>query len=186
LHSNTSKRRISEATKRTIASSRRARSTCSWRSGTSGRYAPRCWLRRGKPIAFLAVDFDPLARGYVASLSRPGGNVTGIFVRQLQLAAKRTEIARAAFPRATVVGIAFDTVSPEQRDAAAEAARKFGLEPRLIEVKGGQDYGRAFGAMDNARGQPIILPAGPIFMRDRVAIAQALLERRSPSTAAFR
>src|SRR5512133_3380643 len=35
----------------------------------------------GRPIAFLAVDFDPLARGYVASLSRPGGNVTGIFVR---------------------------------------------------------------------------------------------------------
>src|SRR6266511_741091 len=63
----------------------------------------------GKPIAFLAVDFDPLARGYVASLSRPGGNVTGIFVRQLELAAKRIEIAREAFPRATVVGIAFDT-----------------------------------------------------------------------------
>jgi putative ABC transport system substrate-binding protein len=140
----------------------------------------------GRPIAFLAVDFDPLARGYVASLSRPGGNVTGIFVRQVELAAKRIEIAREAFPRAIVVGIAFDTVSPEQRDAAAEAARKFGLEPRLIEVKGGQDYGRAFGAMDNARGQPIILPAGPIFMRDRVAIAQALLERRSPSIAAFR
>src|SRR5215831_6237287 len=43
----------------------------------------------GKPIAFLAVDFDPLAKGYVTNLSRPGGNVTGIFVRQLELAAKR-------------------------------------------------------------------------------------------------
>jgi putative ABC transport system substrate-binding protein len=38
----------------------------------------------GRPIAFLAVDFDPLAKGYVASLSHPGGNVTGIFVRQLE------------------------------------------------------------------------------------------------------
>jgi putative ABC transport system substrate-binding protein len=140
----------------------------------------------GRPIAFLAVDFDPLARGYVASLSRPGGNVTGIFVRQLELAAKRIEIAREAFPRATVVGIAFDKVSPEQRDAAAEAARKLGLEPRMIEVKGEQDYGRAFGAMDDASGQPIILPAGPTFLRDRAAIAQALLERRIPSIAAFR
>jgi putative tryptophan/tyrosine transport system substrate-binding protein len=36
----------------------------------------------GRPIAFLAIDFDPLAKGYVANLSRPGGNVTGIFVRQ--------------------------------------------------------------------------------------------------------
>jgi putative ABC transport system substrate-binding protein len=138
----------------------------------------------GKPIAFLAVDFDPLARGYVASLSRPGGNVTGIFVRQVELAAKRVEIARQAFPQATVIGIAFDTVSPEQRDAAAEAARKLGLEPRMVEVKG--DYADAFAAMDDARGQPIILPASPIFLRDRAAIAQALLERGIPSVAAFR
>ena len=115
----------------------------------------------------------------MASLSRPGGNVTGIFVRQLELAAKRVEIAREAFPRATIVGIAFDRVSPEQRDAAAEAARKLGLEPRMIEVKGEQDYGGVFDAMDDARGQPVILPSGPIFLRDRAAIAQALLEPHS-------
>ena len=140
----------------------------------------------GKPIAFLAVDFDPLAKGYVTSLSHPGGNVTGIFVRQVELAAKRVEITREAFPRATLVGIAFDTVSREQGEAAAEAARKLGLEPRIVEVKGEQGYGRAFGAMDDAPGQPIILPAGPMFLRDRAVIAQALLERRIPSITAFR
>src|SRR6266567_3601574 len=140
----------------------------------------------GKPIAFLAVDFDPLAKGYVANLSHPGGNVTGIFVREIELAAKRVEIAREAFPRATLVGIAFDALSHEQGDAAAEAARKLGLEPRMVEVKGEHGYAGAFGAMDNARGQPIILPAGGMFLRDRAAIAQALLERRLPSVAAFR
>src|SRR5260221_3148659 len=140
----------------------------------------------GKPIVLLAIDFDPVARGYVASLSRPGGSATGIFVRQLELAAKRVEIAREAFPRATVLGIAFDTISREQRDAAAEAARKLGLEPRMIEVKGQQDYGGAFSAMDDARGQPIILPASPMFFRDREAIARALLERRIPPIPAFR
>ena len=140
----------------------------------------------GRPIAFLAIDFDPLAKGYVASLSQPGGNVTGIFVRQLELAAKRVEIAREAFPSVKVVGIAFDTVSREQRDAAAEAARKLGLEPRMIEMKGQHGYGGAFDAMHDARGQPIILPAGPMFFRDREAIAQALRERRIPSIAAFR
>ena len=140
----------------------------------------------GKPIAFLAIDFDPQAKGYVASLSRPGGNVTGLFVRQIELAAKRVEIVREAFPRASALGIVFDTTSGEQRDAAAEAARKFALEPRMIEVRGEEDYAGAFAAMDDARGQPIILPAGAIFLRDRAAIAQALLERRIPSIAAFR
>jgi ABC-type uncharacterized transport system substrate-binding protein len=140
----------------------------------------------GRPIAFLAVDFDPLARGYVTNLSRPGGNVTGIFVRQLELAAKRVEIAREAFPSATVVGIAFDRTSSEQGEAASEGARRLGLEARLIELKGEQDYAGVFAAMDDVRGQPIILPASPIFLRDRVSIAQALLERRIPSIAAFR
>jgi len=140
----------------------------------------------GAPIAFLAIDFDPLAKGYVASLSRPGGNVTGIFVRQLELAAKRVEIAREVFPTATVVGIAFDTVSREQRDAAADAARKLGFEPHPIEVKGPTDYGAAFSAMDRLRGQPIVLPAGPMFLRDREGIAHLLLERHIPSVAAFR
>ena len=91
--------------------------------------------------------------------------MTGIFVREIELAAKRVEIAREAFPRATLVGIAFDTLTHEQGDAG---------------------YGGAFGAMDDARGQPIILPAGPMFFRDRAAIAQALLERRIPSVAASR
>src|SRR5262249_36173372 len=147
---------------------------------------PALWAAEDKPIVLLAIDFDPVIRGYVASLSRPGGSVTGIFVRQVELAAKRMEIAREAFPRATVVGIAFDTISSEQRDAAAKAARKLALAPRLIAVKGEQGYGRAFGAIDAAPGHPIILPAGPMFFRDREAIAQALLERRIPSIAAFR
>jgi putative ABC transport system substrate-binding protein len=140
----------------------------------------------GRPIAFLAIDFDPLAKGYVASLARPGGNITGIFVRQLELAAKRVEIAREVFPSATVAGIAFDTVSVEQRDAAAAAARKLNLQPRLIEVKGQRNYGAAFEVMADAPGQPIILPAGPMFLRDREEIAHVLLEHRTPSIAAFR
>jgi putative ABC transport system substrate-binding protein len=84
------------------------------------------------------------------------------------------------------VGIAFDATSREQRDAAAEAARNLGLEPRTIEVKGDQGYAGAFAAMDAARGQPIILPAGPMFLRDRAAIGQELLARRIPAVAAFR
>src|SRR5262249_8841093 len=62
-----------------------------------------------------------------------------------------------------------------------EAARKLGLNPRMIEVKGERGYASAFGAMDDARGQPLVLPAGPRFFRGRAAIAQALLEHPVPS-----
>src|SRR6516162_5452985 len=133
----------------------------------------------GRPIAFLAVEFDPLAKGYVASLSHPGGNVTGILVRQLELAAKRVEIAREAFPSANVVGIAFDTVSREQRDAAAEAARKLGLEPRLIEVKGEEGYG-SFSAMNDAAANRSFC------RRARYSCATARPSRKHCSSAAFR
>ena len=107
-------------------------------------------------------------------------------MRQLELAAKRVEIAREVFPSATVVGILFDTTSLEQRDAAVAAARKLGLEPRMIEVKGERNYGAALDAMGDAHGQPIIVPAGPMFLRDREEIAQALVAHRAPSIAAFR
>jgi hypothetical protein len=46
----------------------------------------------------LAINFDPIARGYVSSLARPGGNVTGTFFRQLELAQKQLERLTQAFP----------------------------------------------------------------------------------------
>ena len=138
-------------------------------------------------IAFLAIDFDPLAAGDVASLARPGGNITGILVRQIELAAKRIEILREAMPRAHRVGLAWDAASREQADSAAEAARMLGFEPRLIEVTGSPpDYSAAFHQMRDAPGEPVVIPASPIFLRDRTAVAQVLSAQRIPSISAFR
>jgi putative ABC transport system substrate-binding protein len=139
------------------------------------------------PIAFLAIDFDLLAAGDVASLARPGGNITGILVQQIELAAKRIEILREAMPRARRVGLAWDAASREQADSAAQAAWMLGLEPRLIEVGGSSpDYPAAFRQMRDAPGEPVVIPASPIFLRDRAAVAQALSGQRIPSISAFR
>ena len=139
------------------------------------------------PIVMLAIDFDPFEKGYVASLARPGGNVTGLFVRQLELAAKRVELAREALPKAHVLGLWWDATSRGQAEAAATAARSLGFEPRLIEVTGQPpDYAAALGHMADAPGEPIMIGAGGVFYRDRAAIMPLLLARRTPGISAFR
>src|SRR5947207_6724249 len=53
------------------------------------------------PIVMAAYDYDPVALGYVAGLPRPGGQVTGVFLRQIELTAKRVELLREALPELT-------------------------------------------------------------------------------------
>jgi putative tryptophan/tyrosine transport system substrate-binding protein len=139
------------------------------------------------PIVFIALDFDPVEKGYVASLSRPGSNITGVFVSQLELAGKRIELLREAFPRAQRVGLFWDAASREQAVAAAAASVKLGFEPRLLELIGEPpNYAAALIPMDDAPSDPIMIPASPLFLRDRVTIARTLLERHTPSICAFR
>ncbi len=139
------------------------------------------------PIVFIAIDFDPVENGYVASLSHPGSNMTGIFVSQLELAGKRIELLREAFPKARRVGLLWDTASREQAVAAEAVAGKLGFEPRLLELIGHPpNYAAALMPMDESPGEPIMIPASPLFLRDRATIVRLLLERRTPSICAFR
>jgi putative tryptophan/tyrosine transport system substrate-binding protein len=139
------------------------------------------------PIVFIAVDFDPLEKGYVASLSRPGGNMTGLFVSQLELAGKRIELLREAFPKARRLGLLWDAASHDQAVAAEAVAGKLGFEPRLLELIGQPpNYAAALMPMDQSPGEPIVIPASPLFLRDRAIIAELLLERGTPSIGAFR
>src|SRR6516225_7851115 len=126
-----------------------------------------------------------MAKGYVASLARPGGNVTGIVVQQMELAAKRIELLREVLPDARRIGLVSDALSSDQIDTAAEAARSLGFVPLLVELTGpGPDYAAALRRMGDA--QAVVIPAGPLFMRDRVAIAEALTQAGIPSICAFR
>jgi putative tryptophan/tyrosine transport system substrate-binding protein len=139
------------------------------------------------PIVFLAIDFDPVEKGYVASLARPGGNITGILVHPLELAAKRIELVRESLPQARHLGLIWDASSRDQVEAAAVAAKSLNFEPRTIEVTGQPpDFAAAFEQMADVPGEPIVIPSGPIFLRDRTTIGRLLLERRIPSICAFR
>ncbi len=139
------------------------------------------------PVIFIALDFDPVEKGYVTSLARPGNNSTGIFVSQLELAGKRIELLREALPQARRVGLLWDATSQEQAEAAVVAAKKLGFGPRLLEVLGEPpNYPAALAAMDNSPSEPVMIPASPLALRDRAIIARLLLERRTPSICAFR
>jgi putative tryptophan/tyrosine transport system substrate-binding protein len=137
-------------------------------------------------IVFFAFDYDPFEKGYVASLARPGGNSTGIFVRQIELAVKRVELAREALRDAHPLALLWDLRSRDQAAAAAAAASKFGFEPRLVEASGQPpDYAGALALIADTQGAFILIPASPQFYRDRVALFSLLLERRVPSIGAL-
>ena len=69
------------------------------------------------PIVMVAFDYDPLALGYIRTLARPGGNVTGVFVQQIEQAVKRLELIREAFPNARVATVLWDKLSFDHWEA---------------------------------------------------------------------
>ena len=90
-------------------------------------------------------------------------------------------------PQARRVGLFWDDASREQATAAAAVAAKLGFEPRLLElIEKPPNYLAALTPMDGSPGEPIMIPASPLMLRDGATIARLLLERRTPSTCAFR
>src|SRR5215475_644334 len=71
-------------------------------------------VTRTIPIVMVAIDYDPLALGYVSSLARPTGNVTGLVFEQIELAAKRIELLKAAFPSTHGATVFWDALSADQ------------------------------------------------------------------------
>jgi putative ABC transport system substrate-binding protein len=75
------------------------------------------------PIVMIAVNFDPIERGYVAGLARPGGNITGVVFRQSEFAGKQVELLGEAFPEKTRLVILHDAHTADQYIAAERAAK---------------------------------------------------------------
>jgi putative ABC transport system substrate-binding protein len=67
----------------------------------------------------LAIDYDPIALGYVTSLARPTGSVTGIFFQQIELTTKRLQIVKDAFPELRAATAFWDRISADQFQATS-------------------------------------------------------------------
>jgi len=89
---------------------------------------------RATPVVFRAVDFDPLAKGYIASLSHPGGNLTGVVFEQPELNAKRLDLLTQTAPHITRIILLYDVASLDQRDAVTSAASGLRIPLQAIEL----------------------------------------------------
>jgi len=142
---------------------------------------------RTLPIVMIAIDYDPFTRGYVTNLARPSGNVTGVFFQQIELAAKRIQLVRDAFPDISAATTFWDRLSADQWQAAQRAAATLGLRLSGIELREPPyDYERALHeAPPDHRGM-IIVATSPFFFRDRARIADLAFRHRIASMFVFR
>jgi putative tryptophan/tyrosine transport system substrate-binding protein len=129
------------------------------------------------PIVF--VSGDPVGSGLVASLARPGGNVTGSSLQQAELASKRLEILREIAPSVRRLAIMGNVSSPliaaEMREAQSTALR-LGLEVGLLEIRQADDIPLAFKTALNDRADAVYVCADPLTGTNRlriVSLAQA-------------
>jgi putative tryptophan/tyrosine transport system substrate-binding protein len=150
---------------------------------------PEVFLRAAReatstlPIVMIAIDYDPMALGYIAGLPRPGGNITGLFLQQLELTPKRLELLKEAVPTITRVTVFWDAHSADQLHTAEAAARSIGVVLQPVELRHPPyDFDRAFS--DAAQGQAgaLLVLMSPVFAwPERARIPDLAVKHQLPA-----
>ena len=139
------------------------------------------------PIVMIAINFDPIARGYVSSLSRPGGNITGIFFRQPELAQKQLELLAEAFPQRTKAVALYDALSADQFMAAKQAAEFAKVELRGLKLENPPyDFDAAFHTLAGDSSLMLLVLSSPHFTPSQSRIAALAIEHRLPTMFIFK
>jgi len=133
----------------------------------------------------MANSTDPVGTGFVASLARPGGNVTGLSSMSPELSGKRLELLREVVPGLSRVALIWN---PDVRGALFDyketegAARSLRLQLQSVEVPRAEDFDRAFSAITKERAQALIMTWGnPVGFANRGQIASFAQRNRLPS-----
>jgi putative ABC transport system substrate-binding protein len=139
------------------------------------------------PIVMMASGYDPIARGYVSSLARPGGNVTGLFYRTPELSVKQLELLAEAFPDRTRVGVLWDSLSADQFAAAERAAGSMRLSLRSFKLDNPPyDFDGVFTTLVQDEVKMLLVLSSPFFIADRVHIAELAIRHGLPSMFIFK
>jgi putative tryptophan/tyrosine transport system substrate-binding protein len=138
------------------------------------------------PIVMTGGGSDPVEAGFIESLARPGGNVTGITNLGGELGGKRLELLKEAVPKVARVAVLYDPTNPasvlDVKEILPVAARALRLTIQPWEVRGTNDFDRVFAAMGKQRPDGLYVLGGASLMRaNRKRIAGFALENRLPS-----
>jgi putative tryptophan/tyrosine transport system substrate-binding protein len=134
------------------------------------------------PIVMFLVP-DPVGQGFIKTLARPGGNITGLTSLIPGLIQKYVELLRDAVPSASRFGMvtsASNPAVPENRAALEAAAKTFGLGLSIIPVSGADDFNAALARAKRDGVSTIIAPVDPVTWLHRKRLAQAALKHRLP------
>jgi putative ABC transport system substrate-binding protein len=134
------------------------------------------------PIVF-AVAGDPVNTGLVASLARPGGNVTGLSVQQTELASKRLELLREVVPdlrRLAIMGNADNPATAREMGDVLTAARTLGLTVVTLEIRQAKDIASAFDGL-KGRADALYVCNDPLVNTNRIRINTLALGARLPT-----
>jgi putative ABC transport system substrate-binding protein len=139
------------------------------------------------PIVMAAIDYDPVALGYVRSLARPGGNVTGVYFQQTELVSKRLELMKELLPNLRTAIALWDRYSADQWKASEKAGREVGIN--LVGVDMGEqpyDYAKAIAQVPPDHHGAFVVMASPVLFRDRERLLGFLKERHQIGVFAIR
>jgi putative tryptophan/tyrosine transport system substrate-binding protein len=134
------------------------------------------------PVVMIAINFDPLARGYIASLARPGGNITGFVFQQLELAQKQVELLSQAFPDRTRLAMLFDAQTADQFVAAERTAKLLNLQVQSLRLENPPyDFDAAIRGAASGDAQMLLILSSPFFLPYRARIIDAANAHHLPS-----
>jgi putative ABC transport system substrate-binding protein len=132
----------------------------------------------------MGLAADPVGSGIVASLSQPGGNVTGSSLMAPELAGKRLQLLREVVPGASRVAVLANLTVPYAglivRETEA-AARVLGVQLQLLEIRAPEEIERAFEAATRGRASALIVVEGPLTQTHQALIAALAAKRRLPA-----
>jgi len=138
------------------------------------------------PIVIWSAG-DPVRSGLVASLSRPGGNITGYSMVGPEIDAKRLALLRELLPGLERVGVLEDSINPYFRAARKEfeqACRSLGVQPIFVEVTAAGELQNAIAEMARQRAQALLVNRDDLFINSRAALIGAALKYAIPTIAA--